>query len=375
MSNIEQNSLGNENFSDELIENSAKPNGLLLKIIIYALLFSVTLPFTLYSQKEGGGYSEPYIFRNVGARPVAMAGAYTAIVNEPFGMFYNPAGLGYLSPMPTISTSVSTLSFGRTHASLAWGQQVMDNLGVGMGINSLFSGAFTARDIKGNPKGTYSDFQYTFNAAASYNIEFVSMGVSMKYFTENLRGSPTCANGYAIDIGTKFDIMNMISVGVAIQNVSGMMLWNTPYDNYEKIPFVLRTGVAMEFGLNEQVYEARSTVTGEMETVYVPATRYVLVGIDAHMTENELTPDFILGLEVAAHEMVVFRGGMTLYGDRLGTPQFLPMTTWGGGVSFRPKLEDIIEGLPFKSHIDYTISNEHITHSGIAHHVSLMFEF
>ncbi len=345
-----------------------------LKALLIIILVSLPLA-RAFSQPTGGGHAEPYLLRDIGGRPGAMAGTFTAIANDPSCIFYNPAGLGFFSAKPLISGSMAMLGMDRTTGSLAWGQLVSENVGVGFGMASLYSGSFTARNSQGAPIGTLSNFQYAMSAAASYSIEFASMGVAVKYLTNNLIGSPTEATGFGVDVGAKFNIMDMFSFGIAVQNISGYMFWNNLNKSMEALPYSIRTGVAMEFGINPQEYESRSTVTGELETVYVPPTRYVLVGLDAIVSQYDKSPTFTLGIEAAVHEMIAFRGGIALYGDDRGTPKLLPMTKWGGGLSLRPKIEQIIDGIPFKTHLDYSVSNDFINESGITHTISLLFEF
>ena len=45
----------------------------------------------------------------------------------------------------------------------------------------------------------------------------------MKYLTDNLQGSETFANGYSIDFGALFDVVDMFQFGVQIQNTSGFL--------------------------------------------------------------------------------------------------------------------------------------------------------
>ncbi|MFP4528842.1 MAG: hypothetical protein ACLFQX_09845 [Candidatus Kapaibacterium sp.] len=338
---------------------------------IAAFFIALLMASPAFAQTSDGGYAEAYLFRNVGARAISMAGAYSAIVNEPTAIFYNPAGVGFFGPEPMVSTGVSILSLGRTQSTIAWGQEVYDRIGLGFGINSFNSGSFEARDAMGHSYGEYSNWQYAISAVAAYRQEFASIGVGLKYLTNNLIGSQYYGDGFAIDVGTKFNVLDMFSVGVAVQNLSGMMMWNNPAESTEMIPYTVRAGVAMEYGLNDEVYTTRSTATGEIEQVYVPATRYVLVGIDAVLTQHEPAPTFVLGVEAAAHEMIVFRGGISLYGSKMGESQLFPMTYWGAGASIRPE----IENLPFRMHLDYSVSNEYVSISGISHNLSLMFAF
>lgn len=343
----------------------------LLIILVYAVLFVATAPFKLYSQPEGGGYGESYLLRNIGSRPISMGGAYSAIVNEPMGLFYNPAGLSFLTPNPSVSSMYSVLQFGRAHSAGAFAMGVGENMGFGIGFNSFHTGEFTGRDARGNPIGTLSNWQYEIVGGFSYRIEFASLGIAAKYLTNNLIGTSTCGDGYSLDLGMKFNVMDLFSFGLAVQDLSAIMMWNTLEKPKDFLPYTIRTGVAMEFGINAEEYVTRSTVSGELETVYVPATRYVLVGIDLTMTQNETSPNLLLGVEAALHEIIAFRGGIGLYGEKSGTPQILPMNVWGGGVSLKPE----IEGMLFNANIDYSISGDRLAANGLAHHIAISFEF
>ncbi|TAL68406.1 MAG: hypothetical protein EPN82_10455 [Bacteroidetes bacterium] len=352
--------------------NSKKYGKILLKAITIVLTFFVFC-FELYSQPAGAGYTQSYLLRNVGARPLAMAGAYTGISNEPYCLFYNPAGLSTLSENPSFNSSYSFLEFGRTHSSLAWGQSIAENVGIGLAINNFTTGSFIGRDINGNSIGNFTDWQFAIVGGAAYNIEFASIGVGVKYLSDALVGSDTKANGFGLDIGTKFNIMDMFTFGASVQNVLGFMSWNTQSKEYNILPYTVRAGFGMEFGMNDESYTSRSTVSGEMEQIYIPATRYVLVGLDAVLTQHENAPSIVLGVEAAVHEVLAFRGGIAIAGDDLNEYKLFPMTIWGAGVALKPREEDL--GLPFKTSIDYSISADYISSGKIAHHLSLNVEF
>jgi len=341
-----------------------------MKIIAAILVVIFASTYTSYSQKVSGGYGESYLLRDIGARPISMAGAYSAIVNEPTAIFYNPAGLDAFGDRPQFTSMFSFLEFGRTHSAFAWGQSFFENIGFGIGINSYTTGAFTARDIMGNPKGDYTNWQFSIAGGASYSIEFATFGAAVKYLSNNLLNSGTCADGIALDLGSKFNVLDMFNFALAIQNVSGYMWWDTESEEMQLLPFTVRTGIAMEYGLNEDSYITRSTVTGEIEEVFIPATRYILFGLDAIFTQHELGPTVTFGVEAVPHEVIAFRGGMALLGDDMGEMKLFPMTVWGGGVSIRPDIED----LPV-FFIDYSISADHLAANRIAHHIALFFEF
>lgn len=345
----------------------------LLALIVF---FCLILSSETFSQTYAGGYAESYLQRNVGARQIGMAGAYSAIANDPMTVFYNPAGLAFFSDETMISSSHSILQFGRTHSAIAWGQsfeQVKD-FGFGFGINNFTSGAFQGRDVMGRPTGELRDWQLAFVGSAAYKMEYASVGMSVKYLSNSLAGSDIAAQGYAVDLGTKFNVMNLFSAGIVVQNLSGMMFWNTESDEYELLPYTVRAGIAMEYGLNEETFVRRSPITGEPEEVYLPATRYILVGVDAVLNQFENGPTIVLGVEAVPDEIIAFRGGIALAGDDRYEYKAFPMNVWGGGASFRPDIRDKYD-LPFDLQIDYSVANDELADNNIAHHLTLVVFF
>ncbi|HPD33131.1 MAG TPA: hypothetical protein P5545_05250 [Bacteroidota bacterium] len=326
-----------------------------------------------YAQSSVGGMPEMYLLREVGTRPIAMSGAYSAIANDPITIFYNPAGFGFFNNTPTFQASVGALGLGRTNSIISYGQQLADNFGMGVGINSLFSGSFQGRDERGNPTRTMSANQFEFIASGAYHLDFASFGVSVKYLNDNLTGSDLLGNGFAFDLGTKFNVLDMFSFALSVRNLYGRMYWNNTGVDYEVLPYEIRSGIAMEWGFNASTVETRSPITGEIQQVSVPATKYVILSFEGSFIENSVSPSICVGVEVAPDDIIAFRGGLELYGEKLGQPQLFPFNKWGAGVSLRPNIANLFPSLNFISHIDYTISNEYLASSGISHHISLTF--
>ncbi len=346
---------------------------------ILNLLRNYFKPLTIFSflliniyfsngQAATGGYSSSYLFRDIGARPIALAGAYTALVNEPSGIFYNPAGLGFFSEEPIITTMYSFLDFGRNHSALAFAKSLEDNIGIGFGINLFNSGTFLGRNVKGNPTNRMYNLSYSLTGSAAYRIEFASLGVSFKYLSDRLYGSNIKGDGFSFDLGMKFDVAGLFSYGIVMQDLSAFMHWNS--SNTELIPYTIKTGVAMEYPFNEKTYTTRNSITGEIETFQIPATQYAILTFDIYMRQYERSPKYIIGAEVSMHEIFAIRGGICIYGEKIGEPMFFPMNLWGAGFALRPRFDD----LPFNVNIEYAISTDRIANTNVAHHLSLVFE-
>jgi hypothetical protein len=325
---------------------------------------------SLYSQVTNGGFPESYLLRDVGARPISMAGTYSAISNEPFALFYNPGGLSFLSPKATISSSYSMLEFGRTHTALAWGQS-FGEVGLGFGLNHFNSGSFTGRDIRGNSIGLLRNWQFEIIAGFSYIINSSSFGASIKYLSNSLQGSKESAEGYGIDIGAKFDVFDLFSFGLSIQNASGALFWNTKSKEKAVLPYTIRSGVAMEFELNDETYIEEFTQNGQLQKVRIPPSRYLLVAVEGKLTQFEIGPTLTIGVEAVPYEIIALRAGVSVLGDDSGIYKAFPMTNWGAGISLRPLPEDT----PYAIFIDYSFNNDLISTNKIGHNISVSVLF
>ena len=350
----------------------------LLKSLVFIAIIVCSLivcSFVLYGQHSGGGYAASWFKRDFSARTLGLAGAFTAIADDPNAIYYNPAGLSDLANEPTFFSSVGMLGLGRTNSTFAWGQAIVDNtLGFGIALNNLHTGTFTARDIHGHSLGEYSNYQYAIAASASYKVAYSSFGVTTKYLVENLHGAETVATGYSVDFGALFNVLDILKVGVQVQNASGFMFWNTAHSDIMNLPWVIKIGTAYSTYTSFVPTFDRSTVTGEMseEGDY---GNILTIGFDFSYTQYSVAPQVTIGAEYQAHQYLTFRGGIGIYGDVWGKPQLFPMNNWGAGISIYPDIDALNDILPFEYSIDYTISRELLNTSGINHYLGINIRF
>lgn len=131
-----------------------------------------------------------------GARPAAMAGAYSAAADDAFSIDYNPAGL----------TDLREVQLEASH--MAWLGDINDEtvaLGVpafgfgawGLGANYLYT-QDQGYDNFGNATGSFEDFDFTGQVAVAVNVgDFGSAGLVYKIIRQGY--------DYAFDEGSAFD--------------------------------------------------------------------------------------------------------------------------------------------------------------------------
>lgn len=301
-----------------------------------------------------------------------MGGAYTAVANEPSAIMYNPAGLAFTSPDPQLMAMVTPMNFGRSHSVLSYGQTVTPEIGVGFAIAGYSAGQFMARNALGEPLGEYSNTQLMLQSGIAGRHENVAAGVSFKFLNNTLTGgSGIRSEGWAMDIGMKINMENVITLGVTANNLFGQMTWNDATNTAEDIPYTLRFGVASEIGFNSSSRKVRRSVIGQVVEDVRDATRYLLLSTEVVFSEFDTSPRWLLGAELVPHEVVGFRFGFPLYGRDVDGGHVLPFNAYGAGLSLRALDTD----LPFQLQFDYAVSADELRSNGINHHFALIAEF
>lgn len=326
------------------------------------LLLLLIFPFKYYyafSQTIGGGYSGSYLFRENGTRPISLAGAFTAIANDPNTIYYNPAGFSNCAPVPMFLLSFSNLDFGRNFANLSYSQSI-ENFGIGASISTYKSGNIIGRNKSGLEIGKYTDYFLSISLGGSYSTNFASFGIVGKYLNNSLQGSGISANGFSFDFGSKFNVLDLFNFGVAVQNIGGFLKYNTRNEK-SHIPFVIRTGIATEFSLSEPKTISFRNEIGLLDTLVQPPPEYILLSFDVNYIQFQKHPNFILAIELVPYEPIAFRCGMTLAGDKEGNFKFLPLTNWGAGFSFRPNFQDFYNLFS----VDISFGNDYISNKKI----------
>jgi hypothetical protein len=203
------------------------------------------------------GFAGAFLRNGMGARPLGMGGAFTAIAEGPEATYYNPAGMGF-KPELTVSMSYKTLSLDRHlgHVALSFpirNEATMAASWVNAGVSDV-NGRGESRQLIGAIRNSQNAFALSFAKAIDSSL---AIGGNLKYVQEKLDILETFAVG--VDLGLLFRFRNMIFAGVAIQNLGSSYRWDsskywTDGSTYEdKFPIVMKFGVAGNFLSNSLV--------------------------------------------------------------------------------------------------------------------------
>lgn len=335
------------------------------------IIFAVLINGALYSQSYGGGYTSAYLQRDVGTRAIGMGGAFTAISNDPLAVFYNPAGLADVNYSPAINVAYSLLDIGRYHSTLYYGQKLNDKFAVGAGINSFGSGSFMMRDIMNNPIKEMSANDYSIAIGGAYSLKFVSIGTTVKYLSNSLYGVSGNLSGYSVDLGSKFNVLDMFTFALAVNNIFSNTKYSDGIREVAQVPYTIRTGFAFEIPFGVYSEDTRNTITGENENYNGLSHKYLAIDLDARYLQHTKYPSVLLGVEYAPFDILTFRGGIELFGENRDKAEFMPMNTWGAGIAVKP----LSEYISFPISFEYSVASDYISFNKIAHHISVSVEF
>jgi hypothetical protein len=246
----------------------------------------------------------------IGARPVAMGGAFVAVANDPSAIYWNPAGIAGLLRNQVFVSHVD------------WPAEVdyeflaavfpVAKLGGSVGIQMGSLRADIEETTELAPYGTGRTFTYTdYVAGLSYASRLTDkllLGGTFKYIHENLGldVGGTTVNTWVIDVGSIYYIgWSSLRIGVTLANFgpdfspSGEYYSSTgevrAYDSFNP-PTQFRWGLAMEPVESEQM-----AVTTAFE-VSQPA-------------DNQQA--YKLGLEWSLRRTLALRGGYDFNADAL----------------------------------------------------------
>jgi hypothetical protein len=151
-----------------------------------------------------GTTAAKFLSLGIGPRANAMGGAYTAVGNDPYALYWNPAGIASIDQFEALFTFTNLFAginldyFGMIIPSGDAGNFALNVTAVNYG--SIGVTTETQPDGTGE---TFTPASYEFGISYAKNItQDFAVGATAKLVTENIYHSN--ATGIAFDVGTKF---------------------------------------------------------------------------------------------------------------------------------------------------------------------------
>lgn len=260
--------------------------------IIAIFMASLLLAAPLVAETGRGGQAAAFLRFGLGARPLGMGSAFTAIAEGFEACYYNPAGLG-MNPVKQVGFTNHGLTLDRKLYTAALVVPVREE--AVMGISWIYGsvGDVIMRDSDRNPLGKFpnssNQVSLTFSRMAN---DFVSVGANLHYLQESL--DEITAYTVGADLGAIARYKKLAAFGLSVQNAGSDLNWDS--SDYwsqggdahtDKIPVRIRTGVSATL-LNESLIGAVDLVKDfKMNMRFNAGAEYWLTTKVKAMVENE----------------------------------------------------------------------------------------
>ena len=276
-------------------------------ILIYLISFGF-----VFAQSKTGSSAAPFLNVAIGARPIAMGGAFSATANDVSALYWNPAGVSRIAgseAMFSYSTWFADINYNWSGAAI--------NLGgmgtVGLSVTYLDYGSMEVTTLA-EQDGTGQMFDandIALGLTYAYNLtDKFSIGGTAKYIEQRIWNSS--ATSVAFDLGVLYysDIMGL-RIGASISNFGSDM-------SLSGKDLLVQHDIDLQIeGNNEQILATLNTDSyplpllfriGLAMDVIKIEDHVVSIGIDAlHPNDNDESLN--VGLEYVLYDLIALRGG------------------------------------------------------------------
>jgi hypothetical protein len=211
---------------------------LLAGILSFTILFGSV--YAASNNENVGTKVYPFLKNGVGARPLAMGGAFTGLADDESALYYNPAGVAGIRTKAFAASYVNY--FGDVNSGyLGFLYPLGENQTAGAALNYFNYGEFVGLDSAGNSIGNFTPGDLAFQLTYAQELwKGVSLGISGKIIYEKLQDYSSSA--LAFDLGALYFFQSgRARVGLVVQHLGFQIssFWDAPR---EDLPIVVKVG-------------------------------------------------------------------------------------------------------------------------------------
>lgn len=219
-----------------------------LGVLVCLLAFGVTSADAGNApHNQAGTTGASFLKIGVGARPVGLGGAYTAVSNDANSVYWNPAGLtrfngAHISLMHNKWFQGINYEF----FGLAYGDSASS--GFAFGLTFLWMDDIpvtTFSDRLGTSGNTFTSRDLAFSFAYAHQVfDIASIGVSLKRIRSNLAGISATATAFDFGLMVAPPPVPGLTFGATVQNVGTKLKFVKDGD---RLPVVFKAGTAYSY--------------------------------------------------------------------------------------------------------------------------------
>ena len=205
---------------------------------------SLALILVLSATALADGIGAFSAFKNgIGARALAMGGAFVAVADDATAMLWNPSGLAQLEDTRLTGMSTDLYGLGITHQFIG-AVTTFANLGIGLGWErASIDGQIV--DDGGVIGGAFTWVEQAIVGSLATNVLDVAMaGANVKYYLAD-DGLGEGATGFGFDLGLLVSLGDMFVIGVNAMDLAGSSIaWDG--GTTDVISGLYKAGLAMK---------------------------------------------------------------------------------------------------------------------------------
>jgi len=200
-----------------------------MKIITCLLLIILGLSSHAYSYEGAAAFLK----RGMSARALGLGGAYTALVNDPSAVYWNPAGIangsGFSIQLSDLKdaqfySNISDVNYPQMAMTLSPGWKLFTTvtMGIGIGFSGYYVNGIEQYDEQSSYLGdlNYSEMAYYFSYA--FGVDNIQIGISYKYLQQDFgivqRASSMAKNIKGADIGIRYTPFHFLVLAITIND-------------------------------------------------------------------------------------------------------------------------------------------------------------
>ena len=306
------------------------------KLFLLTVILSLFISVNAYADKTT--VTGLFLGVPIGAKPTALGGAYTALAEGVYGLYWNPAGIG--------KTQNYEIMFAHNNYMLDVNQQFIGitkkikntNHNLGLSVNILDNGDFEgtlitdATNHLNTGNFTAKDYAVGLTYGTDWNKKY-NFGATVKYINSKI--SDAKASGFAFDAGWLYntEIKEIpFDFGFVVTNIGSKLKFDR---EKEELPLTAKFGISAKFDVAENI-----ALRPTFDNIYMNNDKYRISG----------------GMEIQIMENYFARCGYDSFNE------ISSGLTLGFGVSFNKKLD-----------IDYSYSDyDDLSNS---HKFSVLYKF
>jgi hypothetical protein len=269
-----------------------------IKVALILTVLMLAGPATVLADninKKAGTSAFSFLKIDIGARPMAMGGAFTGVADDETSLYYNPAGIAALEGRRFIAGYHNNF-FDMQSGFLGYIHSLNEQRKVFLFVNYLNYGEFIRTNSSGVEEGgNFSGGDLMFAVGYAHKLkENFQLGGTIKLIHEKI--DVFSSAGLAFDLGGRYSFdYNRTAVGFMIQNLGGQLNTFVEEDDKDPLPLSFRLG-------------------GSRRLKGLP----LLVALDAvYPTDNDIY--FALGLEFLKAKPLYIRLGWSSFGSNYKT--------------------------------------------------------